>query len=80
MPKVFEYNGFKFFFLSNEGDPREPVHVHVAKGEGVAKVWVEPEVMIQSSRGFSARDLRVILEQVVVNRQRIGEVWYEYFD
>ena len=31
MPIVFRSDGFKFFFYSNEGDPREPLHVHVAK-------------------------------------------------
>ncbi|MGF6267191.1 hypothetical protein OKW49_008185 [Paraburkholderia youngii] len=28
MPVVFRYNGIRFFFYSNEGDPREPVHIH----------------------------------------------------
>jgi hypothetical protein len=29
MPVVLRYKGFRFFFYSNEGSPREPVHVHV---------------------------------------------------
>ena len=32
MPIVFRYHGYKFFFYSNEGDPREPVHIHVRQG------------------------------------------------
>ena len=32
MPVVFRYKGFRFFFYSNEGNPREPVHVHVMGG------------------------------------------------
>ncbi|WP_244939879.1 DUF4160 domain-containing protein [Leptospira adleri] len=32
MPKVFEKNGFKFFFFANEGNPREPTHIHIRKG------------------------------------------------
>lgn len=31
MPTVFRDGGFRFFFYSNEGDPREPVHVHVER-------------------------------------------------
>lgn len=37
MPVVFRRDGFRFFFYSNEGDPREPIHVHVRKGDADAK-------------------------------------------
>ncbi len=33
MPVVFRYKGYRFFFFSNEGDPLEPMHVHVRRGE-----------------------------------------------
>jgi hypothetical protein len=33
MPVVFRYRGFTFFFYSNEGTPRAPVHIHVEKGD-----------------------------------------------
>jgi hypothetical protein len=35
-------NGFRFFFYSAEGD--EPPHIHVSKGEGDGKIWLEPEM------------------------------------
>ena len=38
MPVVFRYKGYRFFFYSNEGNPREPLHIHVRKGEAVAKL------------------------------------------
>ena len=38
MPVVFRYKGFRFFFYSNEGIPREPVHVHVRAGGSEAKL------------------------------------------
>ncbi len=28
MPVVFRWEGIRFYFFSNEGDPREPVHIH----------------------------------------------------
>lgn len=40
MPKVFEWNGYRFHFFSNEGDPREPAHIHVRKGRNTAKFWL----------------------------------------
>jgi hypothetical protein len=41
MPVVFRYKGFRFFFYSNEGSPRKPVHVHVRSGSSEAKLWLE---------------------------------------
>jgi len=37
MPKVFDWNGYRFHFFSNEGDPREPVHLHVSRAGGKAR-------------------------------------------
>ncbi|MCP4153073.1 MAG: DUF4160 domain-containing protein, partial [bacterium] len=42
MPVVFRYKGYRFFFYSNEGETLAPLHIHVRKGEAVAKFWLEP--------------------------------------
>jgi hypothetical protein len=42
MPEVFRERGFRFFFYSNEGSPREPVHIHVEKDNVEAKFWLNP--------------------------------------
>jgi hypothetical protein len=42
MPVVFRHHGFRFFFYSNEGNPREPVHIHVEQAETEAKFWLLP--------------------------------------
>lgn len=44
MPVVFRDRGFRFFFYSNEGTPREPMHIHVEKDGDEAKFWLKPEV------------------------------------
>ncbi|MFP5210719.1 MAG: DUF4160 domain-containing protein [Acidobacteriota bacterium] len=44
MPTVFRHRGFRFFYYSNEGSPREPLHVHVMKDEMKAKSWLKPKV------------------------------------
>ncbi|NNM55538.1 MAG: DUF4160 domain-containing protein [Spirochaetales bacterium] len=64
MPRVFEYNGYKFFFFSNEGIPVEPIHIYVRKGGAQAKIWIEPKPELAENYGFSARELRVILGKV----------------
>jgi len=37
MPVVFRYRSFRFFFYSNEGNPREAMHVHDRGSDGEAK-------------------------------------------
>ena len=46
MPVVFRYKGFCFFFCSNEGSPREPIHMHVIGQGGEAKFWTTPVVTV----------------------------------
>lgn len=78
MPVVFRHDGFKFFFYSNEGDPREPAHVHVRKGSGTAKFWLAP-VSLASSRGFDARVLAMLTKVVEAEAERIERTWHDYF-
>jgi hypothetical protein len=79
MPVVFRYKGFRFFFYSNEGSPREPVHVHVRSGSSEAKLWLEPHVRVASSFGFDAGTLRELVEVAQNNRVLIERTWHEYF-
>lgn len=79
MPKVFEKNGYKFFFFSNEGDPLEPIHIHIRKDGNLAKFWIEPEVSLGKNHGFSAKELNWIFEMVESNKYKIEEKWNEYF-
>ena len=52
MPKAFpNWNGYRFHFYSNEGEPREPVHVHVTKDRATAKFWLNP-VSVEYNKGF----------------------------
>lgn len=58
MPVIFRYRGYRFLFYSNEGSPREPVHVHVDKGDHEAKFWIELAVDVAYNEGFNVRMLR----------------------
>ncbi|MBD8553359.1 DUF4160 domain-containing protein [Rhizobium sp. CFBP 8762] len=57
MPVILRVNEYVFFFYSNEGDPREPIHVHARGGGGEAKIWLEPTVSLDQSKGFNTRQL-----------------------
>jgi Domain of unknown function (DUF4160) len=79
MPVIFRYKGFRFFFYSNEGFPREPKHIHVQGSGCEAKFWIEPEVSLCSSDGFDAKTLRILQNEVSLNAKLIEEKWDEYF-
>jgi hypothetical protein len=79
MPVVFRYRGFRFFFYSNEGSPREPVHVHTMGEGGEAKFWLTPAVRVASSDGLDARTLRELVAVVEQQRELIERTWNDYF-
>ena len=79
MPVVFREEGFRFHFFANEGDPREPVHVHVARPGADAKFWLFPDVEMAYNRGFNARTIRQIQQIVERRRTEIEGVWNEFF-
>lgn len=79
MPVVFRQRGFRFFFYSNEGSPREPIHVHVGKDDCEAKLWIEPAVSVAYNDGFNAKTLRELLDVVARNQGRIVRAWNDYF-
>ena len=79
MPVVFRSRGFKFFFYSNEGTPREPIHIHVERGEVEAKFWLFPEVRVAYNEGYDARTLRKLIVIVQANKGRIERAWNEFF-
>jgi hypothetical protein len=79
MPTVFRDRGFKFFFYSNEGTPREPAHIHIEKGDAEAKFWLLPEVSVAYNDGYDARALRDLHETIKANRDLILRTWNEHF-
>ena len=79
VPALFRYSGFRFFFYSNEGNPQEPVHVHVRAGGSEAKLWLEPEIRVVTSYGFDAAALREWVEVAQANREMIERTWRNYF-
>lgn len=79
MPVIFRYRGFNFFFYSNEGTPREPVHVHVGSAELEAKFWLFPEILVAYNDGYSARTLRLLVEIIEENEELIVRAWNDHF-
>lgn len=79
MPVVIRYKSFRFFFYSNEGIPREPLHIHVRGQGSEAKFWIKPQVRVAQSDGIDARTLRELAEVVEQNVDLIERKWNEHF-
>jgi len=77
MPTVLRIDGYRYFFYSNESN--EPAHVHVEKGEGEAKIWLEPSIVVAYCIGFSSREQNSIMELTRENSLFFIQKWYEYF-
>lgn len=79
MPVILRYQGFKFFFYSNEGNPLEAAHIHVRSAEGEAKFWLEPVIQLARNDGFDARTLRMLISIIEEHKNLLEEAWNDYF-
>ena len=79
MPKLFEWNGWKFFFYSREGMPLEPPHVHVRKDRSEAKIWLAPIVRVAADRRMDPRTLKMIVSVVEEHAQEFEDRWNDFF-
>jgi hypothetical protein len=76
MPTLLQAEGFRFFFYSNERD--EPPHVHVEKGDGEAKLRLQPVQLAYSHRLMPA-ELRRVRELTFEHQAVFVERWNEHF-
>jgi hypothetical protein len=77
VPTLLVIDGFRFWFYSNERE--EPPHVHVMKGGGVAKIWLQP-VRVADAYGMTPAQLRRARELAFEHQTSFIEAWNDYFD
>ena len=70
-----EQNGFAFRIFSNEEDR---MHIHVLKDNNDAKIWLEPEIMLEYNYGFKPREIKKILVIVKENEEEFKQKYREY--
>ena len=75
-PTVFRERGYRFFFFSRE---EERMHVHVVSGDGEAKFWLEPDIVLAHNYHYSRRQLREIESLVEVHQYELISAWQKYF-
>jgi hypothetical protein len=79
MPVVFRYQGTRFYFFSNEGRPREPIHIHAERGDAEARLWLVPDTKVAETFGFSRREQAELVRIVELRRDEILRAWHEHF-
>lgn len=77
MPNVFEEDGYKFFFYSNE---HGPIHVHVRYGAGEAVFSIEPAIELRESYGLKVRELSKAQSLAEKHSELIIQKWREHLD
>lgn len=75
MPTIFEKDGYKFFFYSNE---HLPIHVHVRAGGGEAVFDVENVIELRESQNMKMHELKKAQKLALENRNLILEKWHEH--
>lgn len=85
MPQVFKIGSYWVYFWSNESDPLEPIHVHIAEGAPTAnatKVWITRAGKCYLCNNSSKIPERVLRNMMKIIEARSGEVvekWLAYF-
>ncbi len=75
-PTVFRYKNYRFFFFSRE---ETRMHIHVISPTGEAKFWIDPEIEIAKSVGFSDHELNSLAEIINAKKDEIKESWRIHF-
>lgn len=75
MPTIV-IDGYKFRFYSS--DIQEPPHVHVIRGDDVAKIWLV-SLDVEYNHGYNKPELNKIVKLTRENKERLLEAWNGYF-
>jgi hypothetical protein len=75
MPTIV-IDGYKFRFYSS--DIQEPSHVHVIRGDDVAKIWLV-SLDVEYNHGYNKPELNKIVKLTRENKERLLEAWNDYF-
>jgi len=85
MPQLFRIGSYIIYFWSNESDPLEPIHVHIAEGRASAnatKIWITSTgkaLLCSNSSKIPQRTLRTMMKVIEANSSDIIDKWYEQF-
>ena len=85
MPQILRIGPYIVYFWSNEGEPLEPVHVHIAEGKATqnsTKLWVTKSgkiILCDNSGQIPERVLHRMIRVLEGNIDYIIERWLDHF-
>ena len=85
MPQIFSIGSYLVYFLSNEGEPLEPVHVHVSLGtpqKNATKIWITKNlhcVLCNNNSKIPSHILNNIMEIIENRAFEVLAKWREKF-
>ena len=85
MPQIFKVGSYWIYFWSNENDPLEPIHVHVALGkpvEGATKIWITSTgkcYLANNNSNIPLKVLKNIMRIIEARSEEIISKWKDYF-
>ena len=86
MPQLYRFDNYIIYFWVNEGEPTEPVHVHVHEGRPSStgtKIWITRKgktVVSHNHSGIPLNHLRQICRFLEANSEAIIERWKAEFE
>lgn len=85
MPQELKIGPYTVYFWSNENDPLEPIHVHVAEGKAVpnaTKIWITntgKTLICNNNSHIPDRILRRLTKIIEANSGKIIADWLTHF-
>lgn len=85
MPQIFRIGSYIIYFWSNENDPLEPVHVHIAEGRASAnatKIWITSSgkaLLCNNNSRIPQKMLNKMIRYIEANSNMIINKWYAQF-
>ena len=73
MPTALRIGSYRFYFYSY--DCGEPRHMHVDRGDLTAKLWLDPDVLVADTHGYSRRELREIERIAREHLEQLRDEW-----
>ena len=85
MPQILRIGPYSIYFWSNEGDPLEPVHVHISEGlatSAATKFWITSTgkvIICNNNSQIPEKVLKRLARLVEANSTEIINEWMERF-
>ena len=85
MPQIFKMGEYYIYFWTNENDPLEPIHVHVAKcspSANATKIWITSSgncLLCNNNSRIPNHVLRNIMRTIETRSSFVVQMWQQYF-